>query len=1439
MSLSIAFILVFLTVLPLSVSADSLVVDETNIQKYGYKYEEIVTNRESAQFTFQSSNDDLTLELTGYDIDKDNEVSVFVNQQLVGNLNRTQNNDIGPSSIFIPASAQIAGDNSLVFNQRVPGFKWGITDLLLSVGNPTAEAIPQLQIGVIEPAFYGYNYQGVTTNRMQAQFVFQGSAEALTLDLSGFDIDKDDEVAVSLNQQPIANLSPTPNNSTGPSSIFIPGSAQVSGDNLLSFNQRVPGFKWGISNLLLSASTVSPDAPAPISPMANSLLQQGALVNFTWSTSEAVSLYTMELIDTQYSDLSVLAAFVPRENCSDIICSVSISLDLPIGDFYEWRVRASNEAGESEWSSTAIEIIANATELPPFPTLLSPETGTLISQNDTVDFVWAEDTGAVTYDFNFFDAVTPENIVAFVGMRASDICSNGQCVLSVPVDLPVGEDHAWLVRGRNSLGASEFSSDNFSVVDTVIDIPGGFALISPEPDAEILENVQTSFSWTRAENAASFELAFVNRTDPDATLDIITINSSTCTTDVCSYVATPPLPTSGRHSWQVRAINTIGFTDWISAPISIIAESTPPAPAPVVIAPLANTPVISNQPASFQWEEDTNAVTYEFYLNDTNNGPLPVVANLVPALVCTNNVCSYSQLLSFLPGNGYSWHVRARYAGYDSAWSNTPLTLVADSIEPDIYIVEDTNVSGGGFQGDVTITDDGLTVYSSADNSGVIKSFDGGLRFESYNEGLQSNKVASLAITPDNNQILYAGTGDKGTTGGLFRSVDGGDTWAITADGANARFAGNHTDSDHPLPNGHPRSNGDLIVVDSGGDPSTHTDDIIIAGSYKNGVRVFTEGGENEAFAVNTSGFVRSVASNLALSDIAFAAIQFSDDQFSGIYKIDYSDMSNPQSTLEYPALRPEGLAVLSNGHVYAALGEEGIAKFDGSSWTLQNSGLDVNNANRQWTAIAGYVIGNEDIVYIGTNNQGGTASGFNYSNIWRTVDSGDTWSALVDANTNVDDTIYGKSYDWWYRIDAFSEAGLGRRSSIVSSIDVVPGPSANQVSDDIIYVSGRGGIWKSENGGNSWVPTVNNMQVSSNYGVAVNPDNPAQVVLANTDYVVLKTRSSFESRDISRDKPSGAESRAYDAIFDDVSSEVIIGVGDRDKNAPGGGEVFIKSANALGAPAGSGWTNTNLSATTASNNGRVRAVTYGYHDGTGSTTQAILAAVEGEGVFRLHGNTWTQSTGVNINATHRSNFVWPDSSNSGVVYLLDLSVGLYRSNDGGQSWTDIWPSMVLRNKDFFNAGYIDADDTDSATVYVSIQGNAGSPIGSQFRVFRMAGADTGIFGEPGIDADITDITNLSGGALIQRPGPLAFGPSGSLWLTEQQNSKNSIDAGLYVMENPASDTSFTEVTNNDYRNAAISPIGMDISSDGYIYISQDGGGVVKVSIPCRFHSSC
>jgi photosystem II stability/assembly factor-like uncharacterized protein len=56
---------------------------------------------------------------------------------------------------------------------------------------------------------------------------------------------------------------------------------------------------------------------------------------------------------------------------------------------------------------------------------------------------------------------------------------------------------------------------------------------------------------------------------------------------------------------------------------------------------------------------------------------------------------------------------------------------------------------------------------------GVHKTTDGGETWGPSNEGLTTLNIRSMALSPLNPQIVYAGTNGSG----LFRSMDGAKTW--------------------------------------------------------------------------------------------------------------------------------------------------------------------------------------------------------------------------------------------------------------------------------------------------------------------------------------------------------------------------------------------------------------------------------------------------------------------------------------------------------------------------------------------------------------------------------------------------------------------------------------------------------------------------------------
>jgi hypothetical protein len=77
------------------------------------------------------------------------------------------------------------------------------------------------------------------------------------------------------------------------------------------------------------------------------------------------------------------------------------------------------------------------------------------------------------------------------------------------------------------------------------------------------------------------------------------------------------------------------------------------------------------------------------------------------------------------------------------------------------------------------------TLYAACNSAGVWKSEDGGASWKPLNDQLPSLRIGAIALDPDNPDIVYAGSGNlfDGSHGerrgaGLFKSADGGKSWA-------------------------------------------------------------------------------------------------------------------------------------------------------------------------------------------------------------------------------------------------------------------------------------------------------------------------------------------------------------------------------------------------------------------------------------------------------------------------------------------------------------------------------------------------------------------------------------------------------------------------------------------------------------------------------------
>lgn len=71
-----------------------------------------------------------------------------------------------------------------------------------------------------------------------------------------------------------------------------------------------------------------------------------------------------------------------------------------------------------------------------------------------------------------------------------------------------------------------------------------------------------------------------------------------------------------------------------------------------------------------------------------------------------------------------------------------------------------------------------LIVYAGCDVGGVFKSVDGGETWQTANQGIENDFIRGIVIDPNDSQVIYAAT-----QGGVHKSLNGGKSWALKRTG--------------------------------------------------------------------------------------------------------------------------------------------------------------------------------------------------------------------------------------------------------------------------------------------------------------------------------------------------------------------------------------------------------------------------------------------------------------------------------------------------------------------------------------------------------------------------------------------------------------------------------------------------------------------------------
>ena len=314
----------------------------------------------------------------------------------------------------------------------------------------------------------------------------------------------------------------------------------------------------------------------------------------------------------------------------------------------------------------------------------------------------------------------------------------------------------------------------------------------------------------------------------------------------------------------------------------------------------------------------------------------------------------------------------------------------------------------------------GNTVYVGGAEGGVWKTTNGGTNWSALTDAQFSLAIGSLAIDPNNNQVVYAGTGEENFNGdayyggGLLRSTDAGASW--TQIGA-SYFGG-------PLTSGLGGSYIGSVAIQPGAGAATPV--LLVASEYSSSGQGFnsgiwrsTDGGNTWSRVLlatsDTDSFGTSVF--FVSNTTAYAAIgSIFGDSNNGVYK-------STNAGLTWVPANGSGSTALTNG---TNAGRITLVVAPSSSTTLNAS------------------IGSP------TNVSSGLAGMF------KSTDGGTTWNAIA---TPLGTGGRGSTNDFcgtqcWYDMPM-----------VVSPSN----PTLLYVAGSFNYSAGNGGIYMSTNGGASW----------------------------------------------------------------------------------------------------------------------------------------------------------------------------------------------------------------------------------------------------------------------------------------------------------------------------------------------------------------------------------
>jgi len=364
-----------------------------------------------------------------------------------------------------------------------------------------------------------------------------------------------------------------------------------------------------------------------------------------------------------------------------------------------------------------------------------------------------------------------------------------------------------------------------------------------------------------------------------------------------------------------------------------------------------------------------------------------------------------------------------------------------------------------------------------------------------------SGRVVSIAPHPTDPDACYIGS----ASGGVWKTTDGGLNWSpLTDELSNLNHGAVALDPSDPE-----------VVYAGTGEYTVGSDGDGLFRSTDGGatwLRIATAGQTSFRF----SGLIVDPTDPLVIHCAGSGGYDRSDD--GGATWNQY--LSGSVSSL---GISPNNAQVL-----YLGDHNDGVRKSvnGGDSWSMLAGGLPTTSINRIVLAVSASA-GPLDTVYAAL------LDGSDLEGLYRTVDSGATWTKLVntpnfpspqgwyDAFVGVDPTNPNIVYCGGV-FPSYAVAGVIKTiDGGVTWADITVSPTSGQLHPDqhaiafgpdgTVWVGNDGGVWKSTNGGSTWINTNATLAVTQNYAIALNPAMPEIMMTGTQDNGTIERQMAVD----------------------------------------------------------------------------------------------------------------------------------------------------------------------------------------------------------------------------------------------------------------------------------------------------------------------------------------